>query len=95
MGLADGTAFENEMQVLKTIKTPHYTEFPNEWREKDCKCADCVRIRAKAKKKNKRLCVFYYRARNWQLHNNKIEWIVCKECQRKIRSGKLSLARIF
>lgn len=28
----------------------HYTEFPNKWREKDCKCAACVKARANQKK---------------------------------------------
>ena len=33
----------------------------------------------------KRLCVFYYRADEWL--GKRVEWIVCKECQRKLVRG--------
>jgi hypothetical protein len=37
----------------------------------------------------KRLCVFYYRAARWA-GRTKIEWIVCKQCRRKInKTGKM------
>ena len=35
----------------------------------------------------KRLCVFYYKAHEWLGCN--VEWIVCKECQKKLRCGIL------
>jgi len=34
----------------------------------------------------KRLCVFYKQATQW-VGNKKVEWIVCKECQKKLRNG--------
>lgn len=34
----------------------------------------------------KRLCVFYYRAEEWV--GKRVEWIVCKECSKKIREGE-------
>lgn len=34
----------------------------------------------------KRLCVFYKFADKWV--GKKIEWIVCKECQKKLRAGE-------
>ena len=34
----------------------------------------------------KRLCVFYIRAYQW-LGSTKVEWIVCKECQKKLNRG--------
>lgn len=33
----------------------------------------------------KRLCVFYYRADEWL--GKRVEWIVCRECQRKLQRG--------
>jgi hypothetical protein len=33
----------------------------------------------------KRLCVFYYTADSW--FGKKIEWIICKECQKKLKRG--------
>lgn len=41
-------------------------------------------LKEKAKSK-KRLCVFYFDAASWI--DKKIEWIVCKECQRMISRG--------
>jgi hypothetical protein len=35
----------------------------------------------------KRLCVFYRLASQWQ--GKRVEWIVCKECQKKIQNGRL------
>jgi hypothetical protein len=35
----------------------------------------------------KRLCVFYRLAKQWE--NKPVNWIVCKECQKKIKQGKL------
>lgn len=35
----------------------------------------------------KRLCIFYFLAYKWQKRN--VRWIVCKECQKKIRQGRL------
>src|SRR5579859_4093418 len=34
----------------------------------------------------KRLCVFYKRAHDWL--GKPIEWIVCKECQKRLRRGE-------
>lgn len=34
----------------------------------------------------RRLCVYYWKASPQQT-SKKIDWIVCKECQRKIRRG--------
>lgn len=34
----------------------------------------------------KRLCVFYYRAHEWS--GKPVEWIVCKECSRRIAKGE-------
>lgn len=61
MSLADGTAWENEscLCVSAAVRSnpdcpvhgkshnpkDHYTEFPNKWREKDCKCAACENAR--------------------------------------------------
>lgn len=36
----------------------------------------------------RRLCV-YYRGREAYFGNPKVEWIVCKECQRELERGKL------
>lgn len=38
----------------------------------------------------KRLCVFYRLAKLWQ-GGQRVEWIVCKECQRKIEKGLLPI----
>ena len=38
----------------------------------------------------KRLCVFYRLAKLWQGGQN-VQWIVCKECQRKIERGLLPI----
>ena len=35
----------------------------------------------------KRLCVFYKLASKWQ--GKRVEWIVCKECQKHIKQGRL------
>jgi hypothetical protein len=32
----------------------------------------------------KRLCVFYYKAPEWL--GKPVKWIVCKECQKKLKS---------
>jgi len=34
----------------------------------------------------KRLCVFYKQASQW-IGNKKVEWIICKGCQKKLRNG--------
>lgn len=34
----------------------------------------------------KRLCVFYRLAQDWL--GRPVEWIVCKECQRKLQRGE-------
>jgi hypothetical protein len=36
----------------------------------------------------KRICVFYRLADKWVARETKIEWIVCKECQRKVSVGR-------
>jgi hypothetical protein len=37
----------------------------------------------------KRLCIFYRKAKYWQ--KKPVAWIVCKECQRKLRQGLISV----
>lgn len=38
----------------------------------------------------KRLCVFYYLAAEWI--GRPVEWIVCKECQRRLQRGDLRIS---
>lgn len=40
----------------------------------------------------KRLCVFYYKARDWV--GKPVEWIVCKECQKQLRKGEVLHAHL-
>lgn len=40
----------------------------------------------------KRLCVFYRLADRWQ--GKPVDWIICKECQRKIANGQLQLPAV-
>ena len=35
----------------------------------------------------KRLCIFYRSAEQWE--RKRVEWIVCKECQKRILGGEL------
>ena len=35
----------------------------------------------------KRLCVFYYRAHEWL--GKRVQWIVCRECQRRLQRGHI------
>lgn len=41
----------------------------------------------------KRLCMFYKKANEWV--GKPIEWIICKECQKKILRGHYFVAQIF
>lgn len=44
-------------------------------------------------KSKKRLCIFYKKAADWW--GKDINWIVCKECQKKLKKKHFFTAQIF